>query len=98
MKFTKEHSKLRNISFTTIRKNTGYYRVGNIYTIITPSERFKARIQSAKPITKADISDSIALADADMSAENLRKMLEKWYGKKYDNFVLFGLMREENND
>jgi len=97
MKFTREHSKLKNTYFTTIRKNTGYYRLGNTYTIVTPSERFKAKVQSAEPITKADINDSIALADADMSAENLRKMLEKWYGKKYDNFVLMRLVRENGD-
>ncbi len=95
MKFTKEHSKLKNTSFTTIRKNTGYYRLGNTYIVITPSERFKVRVQSAKPIKKADISDSIALADADMSAEDLRKMLKKWYGKKYDDFVLMTLIRRD---
>lgn len=96
MIFTKEHRKLKNTFFTTIRKNTGYYRTGRTYTIVTPSERFKATVQSAKPITKADISDSIALADADMSAENLRKMLEKWYGKKYDDFLLMRLVRRKN--
>lgn len=95
MRFTKEHSKLKNTFFTTIRKNTGYYRLGRTYTIVTPSERFKARVQSAKPIRKADISDSLALVDADISAENLRKMLERWYGKKYDDFVLMRLVRRK---
>ena len=93
MIFTKEHSKLENTYFTTIRKNTGYYQVGNTYTVITPSEKFKVRVQSIVPLKKSDITDGIALADADMIADELRLMLESWYGKQYDDFILLRLVR-----
>ena len=93
MIFTKEHSKLKNSSFTTIRKNTGYYRAGNTYTVMTPSEKFKARVQSIIPLKKSDITDELALTDADMTADELRSMLESWYGRQYDDFVLIKLVR-----
>ena len=93
MIFTKEHSKLKNSSFTTIRKNTGYYQVGNTYTVMTPSDKFKVRVQSIKLLKKSDITDKIAFADADMAADKLRLMLENWYGKQYDDFVLIKLVR-----
>lgn len=93
MIFTKEHSKLQNTSFTTIRKNTGYYQVGNTYTVMTPSDKFKVRVQSIVPLKKSDITDKMALADADMTADELRSMLENWYGKQYDDFILLKLVR-----
>ena len=95
MKFTKNYSKLKDSSFTTIRKNTGYYKVGWIYDIVTPSSGFQARVLSAIPIKKADIDDKLAMSDADMTRDELIKMLEKWYGKEYDDFILIKLARKK---
>lgn len=93
MKFTKDHPKLEKNVFTTIRKNTGYYRVGRTYTISTPNDRFKATIASGVVLQKADITDIIAQEDASMTARELVKILERWYGKRYDDFILFRLVR-----
>lgn len=40
---------------------------------------------------KAHISEQLAQNDADCSKEELIAMLEKWYGKKFDDFVLLTL-------
>ena len=95
MKFTKNYSKLKNRYFTTIRKNTGYYKVGWIYDIMTPSSGFQAQVLSATSIKKADIDDKLAMSDADMTRGELIKMLEKWYGKEYDDFILIRLARKK---
>lgn len=94
MIFTREYQKLKNKQFTTIRKNSGYYRWGATYKIKTPTETFKAIVTHFKPITKKEITDKVALADAECSAIELKKMLEKWYGKTYDDFIILTLERE----
>lgn len=93
MKFTKNYNKLKDSSFTTIHKNTDYYKVGWIYDIMTPSSGFQARVISAIPIKKADIDNKLAMSDADMTEDELIKMLEGRYGKNFDDFVLLRLER-----
>lgn len=95
MRFTKNYSKLKNNRFTTIRKNTGYYKVGWIYDIMTPKSGFQAQVLSVTPIKKSDIDDELAISDADMTRNELIKMLERWYGKRYDDFVLMTLVRRK---
>lgn len=93
MRFSKHHSKLDNAIFTSIRKNTGFYTKDKVISITTPKTKFKAKVMHTTPITKADIDESLARADADCSREELIEMLEKWYGKKFDDFALIFLLR-----
>lgn len=93
MRFSKEYSKFKKKEFTTIRKNTGFYKLGNIYQVITPLQRFKARMISHRRLRKFDITEEFAQSDADCSRAELIAMLEKWYGKKFDDFVLLYLER-----
>jgi len=94
VKFSREYQKLKNKRFTTIRKNSGYYRLGGTYKIVSPTETFKVAVIGLRPITKKEITDEFALPDADCTAVELIKMLEKWYGKTYDDFVILRLERE----
>lgn len=93
MRFTHEYCKLKLKYFTTIRKNTGFYKLGRVYTIHTPNQHFRAEVVTIKPIKKADITDEFAWKDADCNAKTLKEILEKWYGKKYDDFVILSLRK-----
>ena len=93
MIFSHEYSGLSKSRFTTIRVNSNYYKVGRIYQIRTPNQRFKAKVIKGELISKAQIDDSLAQNDADMSAEELVALLEKWYGKTFDDFILLTLDR-----
>ena len=94
MKFSKEYSKLTKKRFTTIRKNTRRYKPESIYDIITPKQKFRAKVISREYITKKDITDFIALYDADcFYKRELIELLEKWYGEYFDDFVLITLER-----
>ena len=88
MKFTKEYSKLKKKSFTTIRKNLGYYQRGQIIEVHTPKQGFIAEIQEIRHITKDDITEELALKDADCTRKDLIALLERWYGPDYDDFIL----------
>ncbi len=92
MKFTKNYEKLGRTLFTTIRKNTGVYKLGNLYKIQTPNYDFYAKVIGLYPITKIQITDTLAITDAECSKIQLIQMLEKWYGKKFDDYVLITLM------
>ncbi|GAH80983.1 unnamed protein product [marine sediment metagenome] len=93
MIFTHEYSILKNKIFTTIRRNTNFYKVGHSYQVHTPEQSFKAKVIKSEAISKLDINDSLAQSDADMSAVNLVALLDKWYGKTFDDFVLLTLER-----
>lgn len=93
MKFSKEYSKLKRKAFTTIRRNNGFYKVGQTITIKSPDQTFKAEIFQVDLITKEKISDAVAKFDADCTKEELITMLEKWYGKEYNDFVMIGLRK-----
>lgn len=95
MKFTKDYSKLDRRIFTTIRKNSSYYMCGMILTIKTPTKEFKARITMSETISKNEITTSLARFDADCSKAKLIAMLEKWYGKDFDDFILLTLQKEK---
>ena len=88
MKFSKNYKKLNKEIFTTIRRNKGYYRFYQEVNIKTPSGKFKARVIGLEILRKEDITEELANKDADCSKQELINMLEKWYGKKYDNYVL----------
>ena len=89
MKFSKNYEKLNWVIFTTIRKNTGKYKLGKTYTMnVSGSGKFKARIIGLLPIKKRDITDDLASVDAECSKEELLKMLEDWYGKDFDDYML----------
>ena len=91
MKFTKNYEKLGWLIFTTIRKNTGRYLIGNVYTMNTPPGKFKAKIIGVCPIKKKEITDGLAGMDVETSKEELIRMLEGWYGKNFDDYVLITL-------
>ena len=48
----------------------------------------------SETMAKNEITDSLARYDADCSKAELIAMLEKWYGKDYDDFLLLTLKRE----
>ncbi|HDY87413.1 MAG TPA: hypothetical protein ENH82_04765 [bacterium] len=93
MRFSKEYRKLKSNEFTTIRKNTGFHSAGCSRLINTPSDRFRATVVKAIPITKDGITEKIAMNDADCSRDDLISMLEGWYGKKFDDYVLLTLRK-----
>lgn len=94
MKFTSEYSKLKKQEFTTIRKNNGYYHIGDVFLVRTPEQRFAVQVVGIKPINKSEITDELALDDADCTVNDLRNKLETWYGKQYDDFILLRLVRK----
>ena len=91
MIFTHEYSILKKKIFTTIRKNSNFYKVGHSYQVHTPEQSFKARVIKSEAISKFDISETLARNDADMSAVDLILLLDRWYGKRFDDFVLLTL-------
>jgi hypothetical protein len=88
MKFSHDWPKFSNHRFTTIRKDDGYYRTGRKYLCRTPTKTFYAKIVHMRHIRKEDITEEIAQADADTDKESLIKLLERFYGRDYDGFVL----------
>lgn len=93
MRFSKDWEKLQQTYFTTVRKNTGIYQLGKTYTIQTPTQRFKAKVVVLEEIEKEGLTDGIAKEDIGGTRKELIKLLENWYGKKFNNFVLLGLKR-----
>lgn len=91
MIFTHEYSILKKKIFTTIRKNTNFYKVGHSYQVHTPEQSFKAKVIKSKAISKFKIDETLARNDADMSAVELVALLDKWYGQTFDDFVLLTL-------
>ena len=94
MKFSSNYEKLNWVIFTTIRKNTGRYKLGKIYKIDAPSRYkkvFEARVIGLLPIKKKEMTDDLARVDADATKEELIKILESWYGKAFDDYVLITL-------
>jgi len=91
MKFSKRYTKLDFPVFTTIRKNIGYYRERMLVDVNTPDGKFRAEILSIRSIKKNDITELMAVRDANCSRADLIKMLERWYGTQYDNFILITL-------
>jgi len=91
MIFTHEYSILKKEIFITIRRNTGFYKVGHSYQVHTPEQTFKAKVIEAEAISKFEIDDCLAQSDADMSAVELILLLDRWYGKTFDDFVLLTL-------
>ncbi|GAH30398.1 unnamed protein product, partial [marine sediment metagenome] len=87
MIFTHEYSILKKKIFTTIRRNTSFYKVGRSYQVHTPEQSFKAKVIKSKAISKLEIDDSLAQSDADMSAVDLILLLDRWYGETFDDFV-----------
>ncbi len=98
MKFSKDYSKLDSRIFTTIRKNTRYNRVlgntGSSILIMTPTKQFWAYIIAKNKIKKKQFTEKLARTDADCSKAELIAMLEKWYGKEFDDFLLITFMKE----
>lgn len=98
MKFSKDYSKLSKKRFTTIRKNTRRYKPENIYLIDTPKQKFKAKVISREYIKKEDITNFIALYDADCFRWELIALLDKWHGRDFDDFVLIILERIDDDE
>ena len=95
IRFSKDYSKLSRGTFATIRKVSNHYAIRSIHTIKTPTRKFKAQIIAGEAILKKNITDGLARLDADCSRSELIAMLEKWYGKSFDDFVLLTLERIE---
>ena len=93
MKFSKEYSKLSADIFTTIRKRTKRYRLYDRVNIISPNQDFLVEVRGRLFLQKKDITEELARSDADCSRQELITQLEKWYGKKFDDFVLLQLRR-----
>ena len=93
MKFSKNYSKLDYPVFTTIRRNIGYYKEGMIISVKTLDENFGVEVLSIRRITKRNITELMAVRDADCSKVELIKMLERWYGTTYNDFILITLGR-----
>lgn len=91
MKFTKNYEKFGWVIFTSIRKNTGRYKLGNVYTMNTPDGKFKAKVIGLCPIKKKEITNDLASVDAEETKEGLIRMLNDWYGVFFDNYVLITL-------
>jgi hypothetical protein len=94
--FSHQYSKLSKDVFTTIRKSTGYYSRGQLVSIKTPKDSFFGKVVDLKEIKKDDITEELAMSDADTTREKLIELLEKWYGKIFDNFVLLTIQKEPN--
>ena len=94
MKFSKNWKKLSEPYFTTIRKNTGRYRLGSECTINAPRGKFKAYIIGLMMIKKEDITDMMAKYDAETDRNGLISMLEGWYGKTFNDYILITLKSE----
>ena len=91
IRFSSDWEKLGWTIFTTIRKNTGSKKIGQVHTIKTPSRKFKAKVIGLYPIKKEEITDDLAFIDADMTRAGLIRMLETWYGKEFDDYILITL-------
>lgn len=91
MKFSKEYNKLSYPVFTTIRQNKGYYKQGQTIKVYTPKQEFMVEILSIVCITKKQMTDTISHLDAECSREYLLSMLERWYGKNADEYILLTL-------
>lgn len=95
MKFSKDYSKLDKPIFTTIRKKTIAYALGGHYKIKSPTKEFMVRLIIIQLLKKNEITEELAQSDADCSKAELIVMLEKWYGKEFDDFVLLTLEKEK---
>lgn len=93
MRFSKEYAKLARTTFTTIRANTGYYKIGQRVVVETPLREFVADVVDVKLARKEDITEEFAYIDADCSRMELIMQLEKWYGTTYNDFVIIKLRK-----
>ena len=94
MRFSKDYSKLDKQIFTTIRKNTSHYRLMRKCKVHTPTSLFTAYLIKLRRLKKEQITEKLAQSDADCSRTELIAMLEKWYGKEFDDFLLLTFKRE----
>lgn len=94
MKFSKSYKKLYQPVFTTIRKNTGYYKVGQtIQVTVQEKHTFSAEIASIRPIALKDITETMAMRDADCSRKELIELMCLFYKKEANNLILITLMK-----
>lgn len=93
MKFSKEYLKLQYPIFTTIRQNKGYYKEGQIISISTPKQEFKAEIVGIRKLTLNDITKTISHKDADCEPDELIELMKKFYKQDADNLILLTLMK-----
>jgi len=84
IKFSKNWGcKLDDYKFTTIRENTGYWvsQIGKNHDVELKGQKYcEAMLLWRITMNIEQITESLAKADADMSRENLIKMLTKMYG------------------
>jgi len=93
MKFTTEWKKLDYPIFTTIRQDKGYYRVGQRIPIETPSQCFMVEIVSIRKMIQEDITDTMALRDADCTKQEFNALLYKFYKDNVGSLILLTLMK-----
>lgn len=95
MKFSKEYKKLKYPIFTTIRQDGGYYRECQQVKIETPEQNFWAEIVSIRKIGLEDITNTLALRDADCSVEDIINLFKRFYKEEAGKLILITLMRCE---
>lgn len=95
MKCAKHYSKFssRLGSFTEIRRNLNDYGVGSLIKITTPRTTFEATVTKRQMIRRPEITEELALADADCSRDELLTNLDEWYGTEVNRFLLLTLER-----
>jgi len=93
MRFSHEYCKLKFPVFTTIRRNKGWYKTRQKINVLTPEQNFRAEVVSIRPISKRDITKTVAFRDADCEPGDLIKMLNDWYGAKSNDLILITLMK-----
>ena len=93
LRFSRNWSKLDHRIFTTIRDRACALEVGKVYEATYPGGVFKFEVIGRRDITRDDITESVAQADADMSRSELLKALDTWYGSEQNELVLLTLCK-----
>ena len=94
MKFSKNYSKLKYNTFTTIRQNKGYYKEAQTIVVKTPTTSFYAEIVAIRNIRLKDITETIAQRDADCSQKELIDLMKLFYKNNADELILITLMKK----
>jgi len=95
MRFSKEYLKLNWPIFTTIRQNKGFYKIGQIVFVETPTQAFTTEIVSIRSIELKDITETIAKNDAGCSSKYLKELMIKFYKDKANDLILITLMKND---
>lgn len=82
IKFTHDYPKLDDEKFTTIRRYGGRYKVGEVYEVKAPSQRFIAFLVSKEKKTLEEMSTAFLCYDTNTAnREEAIKVLNSFYKK-----------------